>query len=311
MTANFKKRFNYWKKKYLTQTFNTTYALHSVSNLYVVALEGHEDPVGVVRCSLCVYFGVAMREFKPVITIVLSNFPINLKVFLYPAERQEDLVAFPPPFNGVLIIDQTVNLLILQPWGFVAIEASCDGGGLSAAPGAMPPRSAAGPGHSRRLQQRLGVRDQRGCGETGRLCRRSIGSRAAPSPGWRGRRWRSKSCSWPELPSNAYSHHTCKTERGEGFKMWCLQPEMSVLLVQSPGGARPAAASPRAHRDGAWWEGDRRGHLEDNMGFSSFPQATRSNVPSHNSTPCCDNRLFHQMQRMQRNSSNHGATASK
>jgi len=126
--AGFKEAFQLLKKntKYSTQTFNTAYALHSVSNLHVVALEGHEDPVGVVRCSLCVYFGVAMREFKPVITIVLSNFPINLKVFLYPAERQEDLVAFPPPFHGVLVIDQTVNLLVLRPRGFVAVEASGD-----------------------------------------------------------------------------------------------------------------------------------------------------------------------------------------
>jgi len=69
-----------------------------------------------------------MREFKPVITIVLSNFPINLKVFLYPAERQEDLAAFPPPFDGVLVVDQTVYLLILQPQGVV--EASHAGRSL-------------------------------------------------------------------------------------------------------------------------------------------------------------------------------------
>lgn len=96
-------------------TFNPTYAFDSVSDFHIVAFKGHKHTIRVIRGSLCIDFGIAMREFKPIIAIVLNHLSINIKVFLYPGEWKKDFIPLSSPFNCMFIIYETVNFFIFEP----------------------------------------------------------------------------------------------------------------------------------------------------------------------------------------------------
>lgn len=96
-------------------TFHSTYALDSVADLHVVALERHEDSIGVVRLSLRVNLGVAVLELEPVVAVVLRHLAVHLEVLLDPAEGQVYLSAVSAAFDCRLIVDQAVDIFILDP----------------------------------------------------------------------------------------------------------------------------------------------------------------------------------------------------
>lgn len=98
-------------------TFHATDAFDPVSHLHVVALEWHEDSVRVVGLPLRVHLGVAVLELKALVAVVLHHFAVDLKVFLHPAEGQEDLRALSSALDGRLVVDQAVDLLVLEAAG--------------------------------------------------------------------------------------------------------------------------------------------------------------------------------------------------
>ena len=119
-------------------TFHSTYALDAVTDLHVVSLKGHEDSIGVVGLSLRVDLRVAVLELKPIVPVVLHNFPVHLKVLFHPREGQVDLPALTPPFDRWFVVDQAVNFFKLDAadapnnrrglWGLGRVLLAADAG---------------------------------------------------------------------------------------------------------------------------------------------------------------------------------------
>lgn len=75
-------------------------------------MKGHEDTIHLVRV-LYVDPSITVLPFKPLRTVVLDNLPLDLKVLMDEGEWKIDLSILQPCLDGIIAVDDAVDLLVL------------------------------------------------------------------------------------------------------------------------------------------------------------------------------------------------------